>query len=98
MARGNESKEFIKTKLKETFDGAFVAADGKTIRIPLMENGEPIEIKVTLVAAKDIEGGVQPTAGTVPAETNAPAADVFAQPTDDEIKETRDLMSTIGIF
>ena len=55
-AKGAVSKQNVANKIMSTFLGAFIAADGKTIRIPLVEDGEPIEIKVTLVAAKDLEG------------------------------------------
>lgn len=55
--RGAESKNKIISDMIEKFPGSFIAADGKTLRIPMTENGEPIEIKVTLVAAKDLEGG-----------------------------------------
>jgi hypothetical protein len=48
--RGAESKEIIKSKILETFEGSF--AYDKEIRIPIMENGELIQIKVTLTAAK----------------------------------------------
>lgn len=57
MIKGTESKEIITNKIMKTFEGAFIAVDGKTIRVPMSENGEPIEIKITLTAAKDIEGG-----------------------------------------
>lgn len=54
--KGTESKQVIFNKLLRTFEGAFMEND-KTLRIPMMENGETIEIKVTLTAAKDILGG-----------------------------------------
>ena len=57
MARGADSKLIFTQWLISNYDGAFVASDGKTIRIPMVENGEQLELKVTLTAAKDIEGG-----------------------------------------
>lgn len=53
MARGAESKSQIMNKILDTFDGAFLYNDGKEIRIPLTENGEQVQIKVTLTCAKD---------------------------------------------
>lgn len=49
-ARGTESKEVIIAKLLETFGGAF--RYNKEIRIPMIENGEEVQIKITLTAAK----------------------------------------------
>ena len=52
MARGTESKSYITKKLLETFEGSFLYNDGKEIRIPLKEDGEIVQIKVTLTCAK----------------------------------------------
>ena len=50
MARGAEAKETITAKLLETFAGAFKY--DKEIRIPIMENGEMLQIKCVLTCAK----------------------------------------------
>jgi hypothetical protein len=56
MARGTESKEIITRKILETFENSFKY--DKEIRIPIVENGELIQIKVTLTAAKvNVENG-----------------------------------------
>ena len=57
MAKGQKSKIVIQNKILELFPEAFIY--GKEIRIPLKENGEDIQIKVTLTCAKDnvIQGG-----------------------------------------
>lgn len=49
-ARGTESKENVTKKILENFTGSFIF--GKEIRIPMVENGERVEIKVTLTCAK----------------------------------------------
>lgn len=67
MARGAESKEKIFQKMLEVFSGSFMA-DAKTLRIPMEENGEVVEIKVALTAAKDTLGG-----SVAEDEANAPA-------------------------
>ena len=54
-ARGAWSKEQVWNKILETFPGSFV--NEKEIRIPMIENGDRIEIKVTLTAAKTNVGG-----------------------------------------
>ena len=55
MAKGAASKERIFAKLLEVFPGSFMQ-DDKILRIVEQENGETVEIKVTLTAAKDILG------------------------------------------
>lgn len=53
MAKGAYAKECIFEKILETFEGSFMYNNGKECRIPFDENGVPIQIKVTLTAAKD---------------------------------------------
>lgn len=56
MARGAEAKNSVMDKILETFDGAFKY--DKEIRVPVMENGELVQIKVTLTCAKvNVENG-----------------------------------------
>lgn len=56
MARGSQVKEEITQKILETFEDSF--RYDKEIRIPMLENGELIQIKVTLTAAKvNVESG-----------------------------------------
>lgn len=50
MARGAKAKEEIITKILEVFQGSF--KNDKEIRIPVKEDGETVQIKVTLTAAK----------------------------------------------
>ena len=96
MARGSESKEKIINTLTEIYSDAFIGSDGKTLRIPLVENGEPIEIKVSLTAAKDLEGGGASKADTsvsaFATETNMKAL----EPTQEELNKVSTLMSQLG--
>lgn len=56
MARGAVSKEKIIKTILDTFAGSFLY--DKEIRIPMNEDGELIQIKVTLTAAKtNVESG-----------------------------------------
>lgn len=50
MAKGQESKNIIMQKILATFENSFQY--DKEIRVPVMENGEEVQIKVTLTAAK----------------------------------------------
>ena len=55
-AKGTESKRVIFDKLKEIYPNSFWEDENKILRIPMNEGGNPIEIKVTLTAAKNILG------------------------------------------
>lgn len=56
MARGSQAKQEILEKLKETFPNSFME-DAKILRIPWQENGETVEIKIQMTAAKNLLGG-----------------------------------------
>ena len=49
-ARGSESKNIITAKLLETFAGSFIY--DKNIIIPMVENGENLQIKIALTCIK----------------------------------------------
>lgn len=55
-ARGIGLKCIIFNKLKEIYPNSFWEDENKILRIPMNEGGTPIEIKVTLTAAKNILG------------------------------------------
>lgn len=48
--KGSISKEIVSKKILETFEGSFQYE--KEIRIPMLENGEEIQLKLTLTCAK----------------------------------------------
>ena len=50
-ARGAESKEKVMQGILTAFPSAFKY--DKEIRVPMMENGEEVQIKITLTAAKN---------------------------------------------
>ena len=96
MARGAEAKQIITDKILQTFEGAFIYG-GKEIRVPLQENGERVEIKVTLTCAKENVGGNSAFAEPQ-SETSQPVqASVPAPPTEDEKANIADLMSRLGL-
>ena len=103
MAKGNASKEIIFQKILDTFKDSFMA-DAKTLRIPMEENGEPIEIKVTLTAAKDIIGSAavgedhdwsdpKDTPKSTSIGTATPAA---AEPTQEEKENVQRMLESLG--
>ena len=91
-AKGAESKSKIVSKILDTFDGAFEY--GKEIRIPMDEDGERVEIKVTLTCAKVNVGGGEPAQE---ASTEVSASPISSVPTEEEKKNVADLLAKLGI-
>lgn len=90
-ARGTEVKEKLTQVLTKLFPESFM--DGKTLRIPMKENGEIVEIKVTLTAAKDVLGSANE--GAFALNSFAPVCDM---PTDEEIEEVKKYLSSMGLI
>lgn len=105
MARGAVSKETITNQILAVFPGSFKY--DKEIRIPIMEDGETIQIKVTLTAAKtNVEaGGDTAVPGYRPVEQSntGTVSNVAAvsrepiQPTAEEKQNVANLMSLLGL-
>ena len=105
MAKGALAKENIINKILETFEGAFKY--DKEIRIPMMENGEEVQIKVALTCAKtNVDRGEDvaiPGASTVKASTTTASATVskvsttVVEPTEEEKKNVEDLLIKLGL-
>ena len=92
MARGSLAKTNIGNAILQVFSGAFIDADKKTIRIPTTCEGEPIEVKVSLVAAKDIVGGN--AVSVVASEQAQPQNRAM---TAEEVQEIRSLIERLGL-
>lgn len=92
-ARGAEAKQNITKKILETFEGSFTY--DKEIRIPVVENGEVVQIKITLTAAKaNVEhGGDVAVPGAATPATNSQSAEL----TEEEKKETADLLASLNL-
>ena len=91
MARGSYAKEEITKKILDTFPGSFIY--DKIIRIPIVENGETIQVKVSLVAAKDnVDVGGDAAIPTQSVETTTEKVEI----TEEEKKETLDLLKAFG--
>ena len=96
--RGAVAKQGVIDKILEVFPNAFV--HDKTIRIPTMEDGQEIQIKLTLTAAKDL---VAPNADkAIPAAAltpKQPASTISAdtiQPTPEEKANVERFLKSIG--
>ena len=100
--KGTESKTKVAQKILEAFGGSFLYNDGKEIRIPMLENGETVQIKVTLTAAKV---NVSPEGETaIPGEDNTDLSMTFSgnmiektAPTEEEKKNVADLLKSLGL-
>lgn len=103
MARGQELKKEISKKILEFFPNSFLYNDGKEIRICGQENGEEIQIKVTLTAAKEnvylgqdnaIPGSVVENNQEV---NNSIPEQKTIEPTQEEKDNVKKLMETFGL-
>ena len=97
MARGSEAKQQIIQKLLSTFEGSFLYNGGKEVRIPVMENGELVQIKVALTAAKvNVECGADMAVPTA-SSAATPVTDGASHLTDAEKQETKDLLTSLNL-
>lgn len=97
-ARGAESKQKITETILDTFENSF--AYDKEIRIPLYENGELIQIKVTLTAAKvnvDNPAGDSAATKTEEVRSSFNVEPTIAEPTEAEKATLEDLMTRLGL-
>ena len=94
-ARGAWSKEQVTNKILETFNGAFI--NEKEIRIPLYENGERIEIKVTLTAAKTNVGDGAANEGVQEVEAAISAPTEVLSPSEEEKAQVNNLLAKLGL-
>lgn len=104
MARGTASKEVITQKILDTFKDNFKY--DKEIRIPIMEDGELIQIKCTLTCAKV---NVQPNGDTaIPGEEVKEDSSINfqngnstvqenIQPTQEEKDNVEKMMKALGL-
>lgn len=98
MARGASSKQAVIDKILETFQGSFLYNGNKELRIPMVEDGEQVEIKVTLACAKTnvgdgaVTGDFESGNAVQVSVTEAPA-----KPTQAEIDNISKLMDRLGL-
>ena len=99
-ARGSISKEIIVQKILDTFDGAFKF--DKEIRIPMIEDGAEVQIKVALTCAKtNVESGMDNAIpGAEIATTTTPKAidnHGVAEVTEEEKQNVLKAMKALGL-
>ena len=109
-AKGSILKQEITKKILEVFPGSFLYNDGKEIRINGSEAGVPLQIKVTLTAAKEaVENDnivVVSSAGTpikaslegqLEIKTINPKEAFPAEPTEEEKENLKKLLASLGM-
>ena len=101
-AKGSISKEIIVQKILDTFEGAFKF--DKEIRIPMIEDGAEVQIKVTLTCAKtNVESGMDTAIpGATAATTATPTPKVMdthgvAEVTEEEKQNVLKAMAALGL-
>ena len=103
MARGSLAKEQIFAKMLEVFEGSFMYNGGKELRINWEEEGNPIQIKVVLTAAKEpvsANGEVQKAAAVASEEDaprNFPEPRKAVEPSPEEKHVVEDLIKALGL-
>lgn len=99
--KGTILKKEITDKILETFEGSFLYNDGKEIRIPGLEDGQELQVKVALTCAKT---NVTPNGeNALPGEdivTEAPMSNVSqasAEVTQEEKDNIKKMMEVLGL-
>ena len=104
MARGAASKEQVIAGILAAFPGSFKY--DKEIRIPMNEDGEIIQIKCVLTAAKvnvenggdtAVPGAATTATKTVTVSTSSAPASLMNEPTAEEKQAVADLVSRLGL-
>ena len=108
MAKGQKAKKIISDKILNIFGDSFLYNDGKEIRIPIEEDGEIIQIKVTLTAAKaNVEPGSDneiPTTANIinnvdvnKSVINQVDATTIVKPSEEEKQNLQNMLSKLGL-
>lgn len=99
--KGSILKKEITDKILATFEGSFLYNDGKEIRIPGVEDGQELQVKVALTCAKtpvtpDGENAL-PGEDIVASTSVASVSTVMAETTQEEKDNIRKMMEVLGL-
>ena len=89
--KGTQAKAEILTKLQEIYPDAFLV--DKVLRIPMVEDGQTVEIKITLTAAKDVLGGAK----KIEAKTINTSSTTSTEPTEEEKIKVAEALKSLGM-
>lgn len=92
-ARGSPTKEKIQNIILQVFPRAFL--NGKELRICGVEDGEEVQIKITMTAAKENINGPGPVEET---ETVPILSSIDEKPTEEELMNVRRLIEKFHLF
>lgn len=97
-AKGAISKQIVTKKILETFEGSFEYE--KEIRIPLIEEGNEIQLKCVLTCAKN--NVVKDGENILPGEENISDSSSLnisnlIEPTEEEKNNVKDLIKALGL-
>jgi hypothetical protein len=99
--KGTILKKEITDKILATFEGSFLYNDGKEIRIPGIEDGQELQVKVALTCAKTnvspdgenaLPGEDTPVVATVSNVSQAPV-----EATQEEKDNIKKMMEVLGL-
>ena len=96
MARGSYAKEQITNKLMEIYGGDAAVFD-KVLRIRIEEEGVPVEIKVTLTAAKDnlMSSSKIEVASATSLDNETKVSDTSMKPSEEEVAQIDDYIKQL---
>lgn len=102
MAKGSQLKKEILDKMLKIFPNSFLYNNGKELRICGQEDGNEIQVKVTLTAAKEnvYSGQDNATPGISAQENiinNQSIEHNIVKPTQEEKNNVKKLMETFGL-
>lgn len=101
--KGTILKKEITDKILSTFEGSFLYNDGKEIRIPGTEEGQEIQVKVSLTCAKvNVEPNsdiILPGTSKNNLENSETVSEVTVaiEPTQEEKDNIKKLMASLGL-
>ena len=98
--KGAQLKNEITQKILETFKGSFLYNDGKEIRINGMEDGSPVQIKVTLTASKtpvNFDETQDNSDSSVSLSFEEKSEKIPTEPSDEEKERLERLMKSLGL-
>ena len=96
-AKGSILKQQIIEKILSVFPDSFLYNDGKEIRINGKENGETLQIKVTLTASKTPVAGPQVNGSDESDATAEEEINQFEEPTEEEKAHLKTLLEKLGM-
>lgn len=100
MAKGAVAKQIVFDGIRKVFPDSFFWNGGKELRINVNEEGTPVQIKVTLTAAKEAvspEGEVAAAASKNDTAAPAESLSTLSEPSEEEKANVEALLNSLGL-